>query len=518
MSDERKDTSDERKYFRDEIQMIFAPLPKNRKFGIIFRIMMKTPGANGIIHIFALMHLAVALLCRYSGIMDEIWLTLLTITMVVLIGIRLQVKVELIVASVIIINLIGYFLGVYGARLIALVSTSELLTHSLATFVTTEIIGWGTYGFMRIFRKDSGKKSAGVLKAAPPGNLRKEHFLWLFAALALVLMFRAALTFLFSTDRIPDGNVIRMAGTLMSHSAVLAVGLCFIILTVRHIRLKCRHWSPMAKTIAIASALILMAAVTAFLAGMDYPHGHGQEGLSLHRFFQLFVITLALDLIMYSAVYIIDYALATRAAMYEERSKASQARFQYAKLKQQVNPHFLFNSLNILDCMVQDGQTEQASTFIHKLAGIYRYMLRNDEKTVLLEDELKFVGMYVDLLKERFPDGFRVITEIPEEICHQKLVIPCSVQMLIENAIKHNQVGGKEPLVIRITTDGETLTVTNNLRPKLNGAESTKVGLNYLREQYRDLYGKTVETYSDSTQYRVSIPLADNGTAPAVLT
>ena len=274
----------------------------------------------------------------------------------------------------------------------------------------------------------------------------------------------------------------------------------------------------MAKTIAIASALILMAAVTAFLAGMDYPHGHGQEGLSLHRFFQLFVITLALDLIMYSAVYIIDYALATRAAMYEERSKASQARFQYAKLKQQVNPHFLFNSLNILDCMVQDGQTEQASTFIHKLAGIYRYMLRKDEKTVLLEDELKFVGMYVDLLKERFPDGFRVITEIPEEICHQKLVIPCSVQMLIENAIKHNQVGGKEPLVIRITTDGETLTVTNNLRPKLNGAESTKVGLNYLREQYRDLYGKTVETYSDSTQYRVSIPLADNETAPAVLT
>ena len=331
-------------------------------------------------------------------------------------------------------------------------------------------------------------------------------------------MFRAALTFLFSTDRIPDGNVIRMAGTLMSHSAVLAVGLCLIVLTVRYIRFKCRHWSPMAKTIAIASALILMAAVTAFLAGMDYPHGHGQEGLSLHRFFQLFVITLALDLIMYSAVYIIDYALATRAAMYEERSKASQARFQYAKLKQQVNPHFLFNSLNILDCMVQDGQTEQASTFIHKLAGIYRYMLRKDEKTVLLEDELKFVGMYVDLLKERFPDGFRVITEIPEEICHQKLVIPCSVQMLIENAIKHNQVGGKEPLVIRITTDGETLTVTNNLRPKLNGAESTKVGLNYLREQYRDLYGKTVETYSDSTQYRVSIPLADNGTAPAVLT
>ena len=330
------------------------------------------------------------------------------------------------------------------------------------------------------------------------------------AALALILLFRGALTFLFSTDRISDGNVIRMTETLLSHPAVLAVELCFIVLTVRHIRLKCRHWSPMAKTAAIASALILMAAGTAFLTGMDYPQGHGQEELSMHRFSQLFVITLAMDLIMYSAVYIIDYALATRAAMYEERSKASQARFQYAKLKQQVNPHFLFNSLNILDCMVQEGQTEQASAFIHKLAGIYRYMLRNDEKTVLLQDEMKFVGMYVDLLKERFSDGFKVITEIPEDIGRQKLVIPCSVQMLIENAIKHNQVGGKEPLVIRITTDGEALTVTNNLRPKLNGSESTKVGLNYLREQYRYLYGKNVETYSDNTQYRVSIPLTEN--------
>ena len=123
---------------------------------------------------------------------------------------------------------------------------------------------------------------------------------------------------------------------------------------------------------------------------------------------------------------------------------------------------------------------------------------------------MKFVGMYVDLLKERFSDGFKVITEIPEDIGRQKLVIPCSVQMLIENAINHNQVGGKEPLVIRITTDGEALTVTNNLRPKLNGSESTKVGLNYLREQYRYLYGKNVETYSDNTQYRVSIPLTEN--------
>lgn len=129
---------------------------------------MKASEVNGIIHLFALLHLAVALLCRTLGIMDEIWLTLLTITMVVLIGIRLHVKVELIAASVIIINVIGYFLGVYGAKLLALISTSELITHSLATFVTTEIIGWGTYGFMRLFRKDTGKGASGEIRVAPP--------------------------------------------------------------------------------------------------------------------------------------------------------------------------------------------------------------------------------------------------------------------------------------------------------------------------------------------------------------
>lgn len=476
---------------------------------------MKASEVNGIIHLFALLHLAVALLCRTLGIMDEIWLTLLTITMVVLLGIRLHVKVELIAANVIIINVIGYFLGVYGAKLLAFVSTSELMTHSLATFVTTEIIGWGTYGFMRLFRKDSGKRASGTIRVAPPGRLRKEHFLWLIAALALVLIFRVAITLLFSGDRNPDGGIIGIAGTLLSKSAAIVVGLCVIVLAVRHIRIKCRGWSTTAKTASIFSVLMAMSAGTAFIACID--HDPGTE-CSMHRFAQLFVVTLAIDLIMYSVVYIIDYALATRAAMYEERSKASHAQFQYAKLKQHVNPHFLFNSLNILDCMVQEGQTEQASSFIHKLAGIYRYMLRNDEGTVPLKDEMTFVGMYVDLLKERFPEGFDVIPEIPGDLAGRKHVIPCSVQMLIENAIKHNRVGDGEILTVRISTDGHVLSVVNNLRPKLNEGESTKVGLNYLRRQYHDLYGKEVETYSDGRCFRVSIPLLDGADLQAVRT
>ena len=197
--------------------------------------------------------------------------------------------------------------------------------------------------------------------------------------------------------------------------------------------------------------------------------------------------------------------------MKAERDKANNAEFQYVRLKQQVNPHFLFNSLNILDCLVIDGKTAQASTYIHKLAGIYRYMLRYDDRTtVSLEDEMNFVGMYADLLKVRFGNGFSLETGIPERLMSGH-VIPCSVQMLLENAIKHNRTGEGHPLKIRISAEGSELTVWNELRPKLNSGESTRVGLDYLTRQYRDLYGKDVKVSSDGNAFAVTIPVLDAG-------
>lgn len=178
------------------------------------------------------------------------------------------------------------------------------------------------------------------------------------------------------------------------------------------------------------------------------------------------------------------------------------------KLKQQVNPHFLFNSLNILDCMVCEGRNEQASAYIHKLAGIYRYMLQSEEEQlVLLREELDFVAMYVDLLKVRFADGFRVESDIaPEALCLR--VVPCSIQLLIENAIKHNIVDAASPLVIRIVAGADSVVVTNNLSPKFSTpGSSTRVGLNYIRQQYLDLANRPIGISCTETEYRVTIPL-----------
>ena len=467
----------------------------------------RTISTGYLIHGFALLHIAVAVACRFAGVMDELWLTLLTVSMVVLICVGRKAKMELIAASVILVNLVGYMLGVYGAKLISMFTDSELLTHAASTFITTELLGWGVYGFLCMFRRTQ-TASEGSISAPPRNNIGKEHVIWLAAAIGVILIFRTLLTLSFSGDVYDGDSLLYTISFLGSKSGSIIIMLCITVLLIRYVRKRCTGWSTVAKTVLIALSVLLMSCGIAIAAELNLPFGPFRQ-FDFERFSRLFIAVTAIEMIFCSIIYMTDYALSIREAMYTERSKANQAEFQYAKLRQQVNPHFLFNSLNILDCLVRDGQTEHASAYIHKLARIYRYMLRKDERTVPLKDEMTFVDMYVDLLKERFQDGFRIVGGLSEETQAKKQVIPCSVQMLIENAIKHNIVGGPEPLMIRITSDGNSLTVSNGLRPKITGGEPTKVGLNYLKRQYHDLCGKDVEVHSDGSGFSVTIPLID---------
>lgn len=459
-----------------------------------------------IIHLFALLHPAVATICRWAGVMDEIWLTMFTIAMVVLICIRESVKVEVIAASVILMNVAGYIIGVYGARLLALMLQSEMLVHAISTFVTTEIIGWSTAGLLKVFRKDSAAESRQTARPAPP-DIKKVHIIWLTVAIVLILLFRTTLTLLFTDSPSNDRNLPFYIETLFSNTGIPVAMLCLTIMLVRYIRIKRKDWSSPAKTIAVMGFCLIIAGVLAAAAGMIYLDGDG-SGIPLKEYAQLSIVAFAAEIISYSIIYMIDYAYSIRAEMYAAKEQARQAEFQYTRLKQQVNPHFLFNSLNILDCMVRDGQNDKASSYIHKLAGIYRYMLKHEDTTVPLKDEMDFVEMYIDLLKERFGDGFDVITDIPKETMPLK-VIPCSVQMLVENAIKHNIVGGKEPLHISISAGNGSLAVANSLRPKINEGESTKIGLNNMRKQYLDLYGKDITVSSANGIFIVTIPLSE---------
>ena len=200
------------------------------------------------------------------------------------------------------------------------------------------------------------------------------------------------------------------------------------------------------------------------------------------------------------------YAIMVRSVMMEERVQKRHAEFQYHKLKEQINPHFLFNSLNILNYLVQSGEKDKASAYIKKLANIYRYVLQNnDEELVPISDELELTQHYVDLLTLRFSEGIEYRVQLPQDF--QCMVIPLSLQMLVENAVKHNEVNKDKPLLIEIKIKDNKLLVTNNIQLRMNVNDSMNVGLNNICNQYLDLTGKTVEIEMTDTMFVVKLPI-----------
>lgn len=230
---------------------------------------------------------------------------------------------------------------------------------------------------------------------------------------------------------------------------------------------------------------------------------------SYDLFEQNIILNVCLDftVCILAIVYMAYYAIKANDKMIVEQEKTRKAQFNYLKLKQQVAPHFLFNTLNSLDGLICVQKYDQASEFVHKLASIYRYMIDNgDEALVYLEEELSFVEKYVDLLKVRFPEDLAVNINVPEKYFSSS-VVPCSVQMLVENATKHNAIAANEPLVIDITVEDGYIKVVNNLNPKVSSQPSTGRGLKYVSQQYEDIAYKKIIIQKTSSQYIVELPI-----------
>ena len=176
-------------------------------------------------------------------------------------------------------------------------------------------------------------------------------------------------------------------------------------------------------------------------------------------------------------------------------------------MKNQVNPHFLFNSLNALTSMIHD-QPDKAVEFVQKLSKVYRYILEIKNKEMIsLREEMECIYAYQFLLKMRFGDNVRFHIDIPEDHmgCH---IVPLSIQILLENAIKHNVISTGKPLSISIQlAKNGNLIVSNNLQKKnvVNG--STKTGISNINSRYQLLTGKQVEVIVTQEQFSVSVPL-----------
>ena len=210
-----------------------------------------------------------------------------------------------------------------------------------------------------------------------------------------------------------------------------------------------------------------------------------------------------------SLTYMVLFAVRMQREATRQRTRRHQAEFSYMNLKNQVNPHFLFNSLNVLDAIVAEGTREEASEYIHKMASIYRYLMQVEGKRVVpLSEELSFARNYRDLVLIRFPEGLVVREDIPQPSGY---IVPCTLQLLLENVTKHNAISADNPLQVNLTSDGRKIVVRNKRIPKVNySGASTGIGLQYIRNQYRDIAGAEIEVEETPDYFTVTVPILKN--------
>ncbi|NDV15963.1 histidine kinase [Muricauda sp. TY007] len=216
-----------------------------------------------------------------------------------------------------------------------------------------------------------------------------------------------------------------------------------------------------------------------------------------------FLISMAVAILFYAAYY---YKYYKEKQVKEQKIIAGSASARFDALKNQLDPHFLFNSLNVLTSLI-DEDPHQAQNFTTSLSKVYRYVLEQKNKDlVTVDEELKFARTYVRLLKMRFEDS--IIFDIPDSCSQPEAkIVPLSLQLLLENAVKHNVVTSSRPLHIKVFEQQGMLVVSNNLQEKQVVKKSSGVGLQNIKQRYRILTDREMVVKKTETDFSVSLPM-----------
>ncbi len=214
---------------------------------------------------------------------------------------------------------------------------------------------------------------------------------------------------------------------------------------------------------------------------------------------------------IYFVIYEGSYMMRAWQHTYEqnEQLKKNKLQHQLDTLKSQINPHFLFNSLNSLSLLIHENP-RQAEALVDEISSVYRYLLRaNDQELTTLSRELQFIQSYFQLLKTRYGSGIdlRVAVYTWQLDCR---IPPLTLQLLVENAVKHNVILPEQPLTVEIRTQGQSLIVQNNLQRKHTPILSNKVGLANIATKYRLLGQREIAIYEDANRFMVTLPLLAN--------
>jgi hypothetical protein len=249
----------------------------------------------------------------------------------------------------------------------------------------------------------------------------------------------------------------------------------------------------------------IIGAIEFFETVLHYPFGGSRQP----TIFYSVLITIIVSLFLHGRQFFLNWRkLELDAAKLRNESLSSQ----YESLKSQMDPHFLFNSLNVLTNLVYEN-ADQSARFIKQLSEVYRYVLEvRNKELVPLETELKGVASYLYLQQIRFGQKLRVVNELGAT---KTFVPPLALQMLVENAIKHNVIAEEHPLTIRLYATGEYIVVENNLQKKqILEEDSTGVGLQNIGKRYQLLGGLDIQVQETGGQFVVRLPLLPESIQP----
>jgi len=233
------------------------------------------------------------------------------------------------------------------------------------------------------------------------------------------------------------------------------------------------------------------------------------EAYPIEILFKQFLFITIIVSLLYNAIYSSEYFFKKwkNGLVETEELKRQNLIAQYESLKELINPHFLFNSLNTLIGLISEDK-KVAIQYGEYFAKVYRYLLdHRDDKAVTLNDEMDIIKKLIFLFKARYGNSFDVKVNIPQNL-NTKLIAPLTLQMLLENAIKHNIISKECPLKLEITCDGdEYLVVMNNIQKKNRRDETTKLGLDTIKKRYQFISKKEVVVTETNDLFIVKIPL-----------
>lgn len=447
--------------------------------------------------LFAALHFVTAVISRAFDYYDDIPLTVLTITMVILISMRNNARVELMAILTLATTLTGFVIGTWLREPMTLLVHSDIIAPAITTFLITLVLGLVTqYVTQHTVRFRNREQNFSIST--------QSIIIIALSILVLRMVYVAMDRAQVFTQGMLFDSIVHLFGNSWALLFLLASN---IVLSIHLTRNEGKEAHTHYRNIAILSVSVLVIpALCATLIFFDIPLLNSPFSTP-KEFLQILSGTVLINLITITICILVRLSITSRNQLLQERELKHRSQYQYERLKQQINPHFLFNSLGILDYLVQENETERASAFIHKLACMYRYLLSNDDKVLVkLSDELDFTSKYIDLLAERFPEGMVFEVDI-DEAKHDLYVVPCALQLLVENATKHNIVSCDMPLHISISSHEEYIVVRNNLQKRVHGQPSTHLGLENIRQQYLDITGKDICVEKTETEFIVKLPI-----------